>query len=64
MNYEGRIEARFLLSGEYKKYVVEINGKKYVPWYFVKLTYHRGKLEGFMGIFYKKIISIYGMKYR
>ena len=64
LTMEGRIEARFLLSGEYKKYVVEINGKRYVPWYFVTLNYRRGRLEGFLGVFYKKIVSIYGMKYR
>lgn len=64
LTMEGRVETRFLLSGEYKKYVVEIKGKRYVPWYFVTLNYRRGRLEGFMGVFYKKIISIYGMKYR
>lgn len=61
---EGRAEAKFLISKEYMDYVVEIRGKEYVPWYFVRLNYNRGRLEGFLGIFYKKITSIYGWRYR
>ena len=60
---EGLAKAKFLLSGKYRDYVVEIRGEKYVPWYFVSLNYSRGRLEGFMDIYYHKIKSIYGWKY-